>query len=1121
MDNAPQPDHPPINTPPLGSTRPDASVTNGPRDSRLESFLRKAGGILAADKRWSPQTQIKLRTLADQLMLPEDLYDQALSQLARPTHNVPETRWESAFIEYLEKQFSRLPGKILSLPKERKAIQFGRKRFQMGTETCEHWIEIVATRMGIARVSDSDAIAHAQAEVARLTDGQLFSDEGLEDQIVAAAQRWGVDEKKAKRLLDSQLAVNRSKHRRRWWRLAVLQIGSLSLGVLLIAATFFLARIIGQQLGDNPPPKQNLENQTQPNPARGVPPLSTETLAAPTWWTDASQSLAVSLASNPATKRLPEQLKSNDTSQRITAYAQVIQHLSHGNHPHLPLSLSAPNLASPEAQQAITEWFIHDPDPRVAAAIAQQLAGIRQQLSTPDSSVFLTNTPPPHTGDREVSGFAQNATDAATTPAVGVIQAFLLLCGIDNLVLQMDAEAGRMSTPRRRELLQSQFPFLLTSNLGASPLSAKNLAQRTQQQRQSLVWQQANQMSLRLQSLWPCFQHSAGPKHSANESPETESENQSHQVPTFANAPELRVLKDEVLQVLSRLNDPQLREPASTNFLAGLAGIGHEWEAVVEADLLRQIDSTSAKHLGRIVELITALKCQMSPSPLASQLQGKLMTKVPNPQKLRADLLGFQPAFRELRLWQIALKIETHPSEFQRQVRLAYVREINQEIFASSESAEQHSQIATQVTLCILLLEGRWDLRLFDEAALAAMNSRATGDEDKNLPSTEPVNAVTQDDASNRNTPSAATQTLGEINAILTRLQRSDLDLVQYSDEVQQLSQVLEMQRSASFHLSSDIPYQKILQIAATTSLPEARQSVWRAHWPRLIRDPLLGLALADFLESADSESVQRMVIIAGEAETLDPTSDAGQPSAASPLDGDAAAPPAHSPAESLDPIELKIESLARLQTLLLQTQQAAGGLELRTAFSRHCSLRLSAFTENAPRSTFSGGSRNAAASEIGRLETGRLASGGLASGGLASGGTANDDNVWEYADTRSPVELLRELCLQADPSLELPSIDFMEQHFADEMTMALLLHQQWRLALQKRYSTIEIAIDASSKPANNTVPNPAPQPQSRAERLWSAELGLLRFLDEVLAEQQMEIEASFAAKIQPWKGER
>ena len=57
--------------------------TSEPRyeDSRLREFLRRAAPILAAERGWNERSQLKIKALAEDLKLPEKLYQIGIVRL--------------------------------------------------------------------------------------------------------------------------------------------------------------------------------------------------------------------------------------------------------------------------------------------------------------------------------------------------------------------------------------------------------------------------------------------------------------------------------------------------------------------------------------------------------------------------------------------------------------------------------------------------------------------------------------------------------------------------------------------------------------------------------------------------------------------------------------------------------------------------------------------------------------------------------------------------------------------------------------------------------------------------------------------------------------------------------
>ena len=92
-----------------------------PRDSRLETFLRKAGPILAAERGVTKAASLKLRALADELRLPEPLFEQAVSDLGRDWAKRQLSRNEREFAAFVRKELQALPRQILTERLEQRA----------------------------------------------------------------------------------------------------------------------------------------------------------------------------------------------------------------------------------------------------------------------------------------------------------------------------------------------------------------------------------------------------------------------------------------------------------------------------------------------------------------------------------------------------------------------------------------------------------------------------------------------------------------------------------------------------------------------------------------------------------------------------------------------------------------------------------------------------------------------------------------------------------------------------------------------------------------------------------------------------------------------------------------
>ena len=111
----------------------------GPRDSRLQSFLRQASAIIAAEKGLNNAAKAKLDDLAQRLHLPNELFEQGLQELQNsnsPVGNL--TDYEEGFLRFLIHEFSKKSkGEVRSIAIEEKAIAHAKSRFGISASRAE------------------------------------------------------------------------------------------------------------------------------------------------------------------------------------------------------------------------------------------------------------------------------------------------------------------------------------------------------------------------------------------------------------------------------------------------------------------------------------------------------------------------------------------------------------------------------------------------------------------------------------------------------------------------------------------------------------------------------------------------------------------------------------------------------------------------------------------------------------------------------------------------------------------------------------------------------------------------------------------------------------------------
>ncbi len=649
-----------------------------PRDSRLESFLRGAGGILAADKQWSPETRVKLRALADRLKLPADVFQKALDELSNPTRAVPQSRWEVAYIKYLELQFQKLPGRILSLPQERKALNYGQRKFQLSIENCEHWLSQTAQRMEIARISDSDAIAHAQAEVSRLTSGQFKFDDSLEEEVVTAVRRWGIEPKQARRLLESQLAANRSKLRKKKLRLLTTQVGSVALGVFLIVVMFVLARVLLPQLDSAQDKAAGVPNAA---PKTEVPPKTIVGVPVfPQWWTEAARGLILDQMQAPEMAVIVLKLGADDAKVRTVGYSDLVENAVKVDANNF---LSAPEssrwMRQPLMQQAIVDWFVNEPSPQASYDLVKLLKIQRSQLS-----------------------------DVQQTDSIqSMLFRFIELTSVNTILTRMEVEAiARPENSGLRTAIESQLP-----DIAVGSADIKDVSAWLKSSQRSMVIGSSNVLCRRLKGRWLAAR---GTSFSAKEIDQIERECKL------------------VLASLRTVSEEAIRTRISLEFLASVAGLDIRLGNAFLPEMSQLVIDAAPSDLGTVTELCYWFgESSALGTPLFSLLRGRAPSGQFSPSGV--SLVDFLALQRLLETAADANVVGAH-------LRLAFLRQEVDDANAllgsgSAWTRKDWAKLLGAVSLSIALLDSRLDYRKFDQLVLERQNDfRADTREGDGLP---------------------------------------------------------------------------------------------------------------------------------------------------------------------------------------------------------------------------------------------------------------------------------------------------------------------------------------------------------------------------------------------------
>ena len=295
--------------------------TSEPRyeDSRLREFLRRAAPILAAERGWNERSQLKIKALAEDLKLPEKLYQIGIVRLRDGKLRYEErfTVYERAFLEKLENDFRKTSTTVFTAAQEKHVLQIAATEYQIPEPQARKLIREVAEQMGVRRVSRLDAIEY----VRQLIDEQLGQGTALSEtaysRIEKAAKKWGVAEEQLDELIRAGQQKRTQPHQsptRRWTRiLAGLVLALLILAGLWAARTWLIG---------NTPVAKTSENSSKKSVDTTK---ATSSPTTPAWWSLQTTEQVAALLADHRVMRFPTQLlRSESAKQRLDGYAEIL-----------------------------------------------------------------------------------------------------------------------------------------------------------------------------------------------------------------------------------------------------------------------------------------------------------------------------------------------------------------------------------------------------------------------------------------------------------------------------------------------------------------------------------------------------------------------------------------------------------------------------------------------------------------------------------------------------------------------------------------------------------------------------------------------------------------------------
>ncbi|MBL8854543.1 MAG: hypothetical protein JNK57_11300 [Planctomycetaceae bacterium] len=657
-----------------------------PRDSRLEAFLRRAAGILAEQRQWSAQTQIKLKMLAKELKLPPELFQTALEQLADTGRTTPPTRYEQAFCEYLERQFETLPGEILSRTQEKKALAYGQQKFQLTPDACERCIVRVAEKLNVARISDAQALSYAQGEVSRLVGKSDPSSDQLVEQVQQLALHWGIETLQAERLLQTELRRRKTKRRRAAiYRLAIVfGVGSLSL-VLIVSIV-----VLGKVLTQNPVAiSESHEVLDGKNTGKHGTSTTghTDPTVFPIGWTNHQQDLYTRLVQKRVSPDLLAALTSENSQRRAEGYRLLWQQLTTWDRELIRQASDEPRwLRQLNVQDALLDWFWNEPD--LSAAQVWLLELDRWRGGDP---VDTWNTPKLGRSKHEL--------------IVDAMSDFLITTAADHLLVRVHQRCLSESKANAYQPnLQARIDAVMRLNpTGRAQISEDESDSVMASFRQRWLAGATERLSVRLQTLW-----------SVGGQPELPDDNGV----LLANASQKSITA--VSESLRLIADEPTRGRLLIMFWSAIAGVDSKLAETSWPDVAAAMEVVPPRDWGPLVE-------SWSVTPMESDWSARLLTKWQSIAQTKQRTLSGQK-FQDAILVQNLLPSEPIPTRFQKQLRRELLLSLTGGLPINVPTTNTPSELPSWENLrrCVTLascLTTESDFRTFDRIVLQSRSS--------------------------------------------------------------------------------------------------------------------------------------------------------------------------------------------------------------------------------------------------------------------------------------------------------------------------------------------------------------------------------------------------------------
>lgn len=222
-------------------------------DSRLDAFLRESRAVIATEKGMTTAAQTKIKSIADRLNLPAELYETGLLELqdsGTPLGDL--TRYEKAFLAFLEKEFNKILGGVLSIRMEENAIERAQRKFNIPKHRADQLIDFQATQSGVGRLARADALRYGEQAIADKVGESLVVSFETETACKKLGRRWGLSDEQVDEVLLKTLGRNRAKAKALRRKRITKWVGWVCATVVIGGAAGFAYQWIANKINNEP-----------------------------------------------------------------------------------------------------------------------------------------------------------------------------------------------------------------------------------------------------------------------------------------------------------------------------------------------------------------------------------------------------------------------------------------------------------------------------------------------------------------------------------------------------------------------------------------------------------------------------------------------------------------------------------------------------------------------------------------------------------------------------------------------------------------------------------------------------------------------------------------------------